>query len=193
MKRSLNEVEGGLKKATLGAGWPVGTAEDMARAAALMCGAGQDGVGLVLGALAKPKTGKWRIEDGALLVGGSSPIPEATAAFDLLGAGVVKEACFARVDKPALLAAMASVAGTDQGCSFELRAEGEVFDLGGKLPDPGVEIVARIGGVQPNVGDELAEVSDADWQAVMQLVAKTFVPASDASRLGAGAPTTDND
>lgn len=193
MKRSLNEVEGGLKKATLGAGWPVGTAEDMSRAGVLMCGAGHDGVGLALDALSQPKQGDRRIEDAIAHLGGSSIIAEATAAFDLLGAGVVSEARFGRVDQPALLAALAFVAGTDQGCGFELSANGTTFDLGTSQPDPGATIVATRSEAPHGKGTELAEVSDADWQAVQTLVAKTFVPASAESRLGAGSTLTDND
>ena len=51
MKRSLNEIEGELRKAIKGAGFPVGLAEDCARAGALLVRFGHDGAGETLKAI----------------------------------------------------------------------------------------------------------------------------------------------
>jgi uncharacterized protein DUF3726 len=162
MRRTLNEIEVGLRKAAMGAGFPQGLAEDIGRAAMVMCGLGGDGVGTVLG----------RLDGGGL--------GEIVTAFDLLGAGLTDNARFAGGDF-ALVRAFAIVAGQAQGRGFDVVNDGD-------------EIVVRRGDMTMPPLSNGAEVSDADWQKVAALVQKTFVPASEGSRLtGAGAGMTDND
>jgi uncharacterized protein DUF3726 len=162
MRRSLNEIEVSLRKAALGAGHPQGLAEEIGRAAMVMCGLGGDGVGAVLERF-----------DG-------QGLGEMVSGFDLLGAGVIAEVRFSSGDF-ALVQAFAIVAG---------RAQRQGFDV----VNTAGETIVRRGDFHPPALSNGADVSQADWQKIVALVQKTFVPASEGSRLkGAGAGMTDND
>jgi uncharacterized protein DUF3726 len=162
MRRTLNEIEVGLRKAAIGAGFPLGLAEEIGRAGMVMCGLGGDGVGAVLARL-----------DG-------SGLGEIVSALDLLGAGVQDDAQFSGGDFP-LVQAFAIVAGQAQGRGFDV------------VNEDGATVVTRGEFSAPSLLNG-AEVPETDWQNVVALVQKTFVPASEASRLkGAGAGMTDND
>ncbi|MFT4715959.1 MAG: hypothetical protein ACI861_000623 [Paracoccaceae bacterium] len=181
MRRSLNEIEAGIKKAASGAGWPAGVADDIGRAAAIMAGSGGDGVGAVIAVLAQDQTVTIATRGRDAQAGDMAVIANAIAGFDLLGGAVVDQVTFAANSGIELLGAFGVVAGADQALGFEISQSGSEY------------IATRAAQHAPELADG-AEVSDALWKQVTDLVAKTFVPASEESRLtGAGAGTTDND
>jgi hypothetical protein len=181
MRRSLNEIEVGLKKAAIGAKWPIGMAEDIGRAAAIISGSGGDGVAATLAGLQQDQAADLTIDGKVARCSGATLIASAVGGFDLLGAGIVDLVEFDLETDFTLLAAIAVVAQTDQGTGFEVQREAE-------------KITARLGSQNVFQLSDGAEVSDELWDQVTQLVAKTFVPASKNSRLsGAGAGMTDND
>lgn len=181
MRRSLNEIEVGLKKAAIGAGWQIGLAEDIGRATAILAGSGRDGVAAVLAELQKDQTAILTIEGKVAKCCGTPLIASSVAGFDMLGAGVVDAVEFEMDADIDLLMAIAQVAQADQGAGFEVHREVD-------------KITVRLGAQAIFPLSDGAEVAEDLWDQVTQLVAKTFVPASKNSRLsGAGAGMTDND
>lgn len=125
MRRSLNEIEVGLRKAALGAGWPQGLAEDIGRAGMVMCGLGGNGVGAVL----------------AMLDGEDEGLGDMVVALDLLGAHVITEARFSQAD-PGLIEAFAIVAGQAQNCGFVV--DGSSVFKRGALANPALSNGAEV-------------------------------------------------
>lgn len=157
MRLTFNEVENGVKKAAIGAGWDFGAADDLGRAAAVCCSNGDDGLGTALG----------------FLEGGQAGFDRLIAAFDLVGAGVESEMWLDDVRAPDLLKGLAQVAGADQGCGFILAFEGSCARIQRKSETDNITIAA-------------VDVSSKSWHSVQVLAAKMLVPASEKSRLGAG-------
>jgi len=203
---SLNEIEGGLRKAAIGAGLPVGLAEDAGRAAARLTAAGFDGVGVVLLGLAGD-TGPIRpkIKDGLAMIAGANPVAGGVAAIDLVAAGVVDRAQVVAA-WPLLLAGLAQVAAQEQGQVFALSfgdaGKGFVskrgIDMAGRITAGSCDVTIRRAaagsGIAAPVTVTTGNVDAAVWQQVGALAARTYVAATDASRLsGAGAGLTDND
>ncbi len=164
---SVNEVTSLLYKAAVGSGRSVGLAEDIARAGAWLCTRGQDGVAVTLNYLrSTPREPSWPVILG------------------LVAAGVETEATIVDAGDGLMLGAMAAILGSDAEVVYETRNIDGVATISCRR---GADIEQlRIGGA--------VTVSDLDVAAVTDLAARTYVPASDASRLkGAGAGLTDND
>lgn len=173
MMRALAEVGAIVHKAALGAGIPVGQADDLARTAVHMAGR-RDGLGPVVDALVEPDQavdvawGGDRLAIKAGRVAMTGPIVK-----DGFATGIVK-ARLANAAHIPLVAAMLGEAGVN------VQVDGSVIRrVGYRAPDPVVGPV---------------DIPDEIWNALATFAAKSYVPASDASRAGgAGAGLTDND
>lgn len=107
MSRSLNETEILIRKAAFGAGWPLGLAMDLGRAAAEAYRLGQDGAGQALALLQAPQGAA----DFAGLVG----------FFDGLEPG---QTLAGPQNPPQIITALAALLGTERGGVFESLSEG---------------------------------------------------------------------
>ena len=178
MKRSLNEISGMVLKAARGAGVPLGYCEDLAAAAGYM--AATDAASLMclrevlIDAPITPviqKTGtSIRIEKGAICE--TAPLCADALRTDVTEVTVVN--CAA----PQLVFALCAVAGV--GVVHQFNGTDLILTPASDAP------------AMPRAGS--VTVSDQLWVFLSDLAAKTYVPATEASRLaGAGAGLTDND
>lgn len=173
MMRALAEVNAIVQKAALGAGLPIGQAEDLARTAVYMAGQHQI-LDPVVDALIEPDVPidiAWGAEK--LVIKAGNVAMTAPMVKDGFCTGVTK-ARLACVEHVPLVIAMLAQAG------LAVDADGAMIALR-QFEKP-----------EPTVGP--VDVSDTVWHALNHLAAKTYVPKSDASRdAGAGAGLTDND
>ncbi len=210
MRHSLNEIEVLLRKAATGAGYPYGVAEDIGQAGAWLCAQGQDGVaaclaGIDTGPDAPPptlrNTGTLSFVDAHIAHCGPS-------AFDfLLSNDTAGEVRLANADAPLLLVGLAGAAAeaweTDfalqysHGCTVRVGPSG--LDMSAPPPVAGIDVIltrtekidAPSDRKSPSDGIDVDEVL---WAKALALAARTYVPASEASRArGAGAGEIDND
>ena len=173
MMRALNEVGAIVHKAALGAGIPVGQADDLARTAVHMAGH-REQLGPVVDALTEPQEpidvawGGDRLVIKAGNVAMTAPIVK-----DGFATGIRK----VRLCRPShlpLVIAMLAESGV------RVQADGTMLErLGFAPPAP-----------MPGPVDVPAHI----WEILATFAARTYVPASDTSRTGgAGAGLTDND
>lgn len=205
MKLSLNEISSLVTRAGVGAGWPVGLAEEAAAAAVALASLGHDGVAAALDGFADAPEAAG---PPALLAGETAVFPDARivaagpSGFDLLQAGTVSEVRFDGTDAPALLIGLALEAST-RGRRFTLTLSASDYAL---PRDAAAALAVLMPGaallLAPEDGPppgplpqpDRATVSDGAYAAARALAARTYVPASDASRTGgAGAGLSDND
>ncbi len=206
---SKSEIETTLRSAAVGSGWPFGLAEDIGRAAAWLVLHDLDGVGAALAAIEAGPTAPQpaeRTADGWLLYGTQGPAA-AISALDLaLSAEAEERIRLKSCSHPLLLVGVAGSAAKAFECGFALGfgagAEAGVLadglQLKGDLPTGPCDVAithqppGRKRDCSAEVG--LLNVEDAAWRAAKALAAKTYVPASEASRAhGAGAGLLDND
>jgi hypothetical protein len=208
---SLNEIETTLRKAALGAGWPLGLAEEVGRAAAWLCGFGIDGVAAALPALAAGPSLAEAARAGALWrFPGARAAAAGPSALDLLrAAGEGASAALEGVDAPLLLLGLAGVAAADAGGGFALDVEGRdsargwarvgarTLALAGEAPAPGAAVALRRLAAAPAGRAPSTTRAAPDptlWAQAAALADRLLVPASETSRArGAGAGLIDDD
>jgi len=210
MTYALNELDGLLKKASIGAGLPVGQAIAIAAAGVWLARRGFPACEIVARAVADGMRASQVARDGA-----STTFLEARAgidgpaAIDLLLAGDGETVALCDVDEPALMLGLAGAAAETNGVGFVFEEGGDAVVIG-----DGAAIVAADWGrrgarrftlrlrrdVAGHTGDgsvtryDPVTCGDGGWGQLAALAHKTYVPASDRSRLsGAGAGLTDND
>jgi len=206
---SKSEIETTLRLAAVGSGWPFGLAEEVGRAAAWLVLHDIDGVGSALAAIeagpAAPQPAE-RTQEGWFLRGTQGPAA-AVSALDLaLAAGKEERVRLDACSHPVLLIGLAGGAAKAFDCSFALAfsAGGQAgvsadgLQLEGDLPaGPGDVTITRQSPACRKEGPaEIGRltVEDKTWRVAKALAAKTYVPASEASRAhGAGAGLLDND
>lgn len=201
MKRSQNEVFGMAVKAARGAGYPPGIADELAQATLWLCQKDCAGVEALVEDLGYPhklvafkKTGReMRLSDaptGTLAI----------SAVDALAAKLCDRAIVARAPNSLMVLGACGVATRELGFAVNISGwaiidRGEIVSLSGEIPagDLAISLIPS----KDNSTDMPAkpiEVADQTWTALEALAAKTYVPASEASReKGAGAGLTDND
>ncbi|WP_299478865.1 DUF3726 domain-containing protein [uncultured Roseibium sp.] len=208
MNRSLNEIEATAKRATRGAGYSWGLAEEASKATRWLSRQGQDGVAALAAlldkGLAQPADHRpcaadevWR-NDGDLC-------PLATGAFlsdcaQGLRSGPVT---MQRVAVPLFILPFAANAASELRCCVRVEMDGQVaMTDGGNLQCPDVlpELAERIT-VQTSEtappwrprGAQMCPDPDS-WDRLAVLAHRTYAPATEESRLrGAGAGLSDND
>ena len=178
MKRSLNEISGMVLKAARGANVPLGHCEDLAVAAGYIAATDPvmlDGLPDVMQhAMTPPEV---TIEGASLIVGEGSSVMTAPFVLDGLRGGMERIVVIS-VQQPHVIFALC--AAHQVGVSHQF--DGDDLILSPKSETPAVPPC------------EPATVAQSTWDALNALAAKTYGPATEASRLaGAGAGLTDND
>lgn len=179
MKRSMNEVFGMVLKAARGAGVPLGHCEDLAYAAAYIAATDPQSLDILPDVLGADHTAPACTSNGdALQISGPSVALSAPMAADAIRAGY-SEVRLTNVQAPTIVFGIFA--------TFE-TAVTHHFD------GPDLVLTKSDAAPPPHVTQATVTVSDQLWQQLGDFAAKTYVPASDASRLaGAGAGLTDND
>jgi len=210
VRHSLNEIEMVLRKAAAGCDFPHGLAEDIGRAGAWLCARGLDGLGAglagVMAGRAEPGGMHYDAREKAFSdarVAWCGP-----SAVDLVLCA--EEGDMIRltgIDVPLLLVGFAGLAALETGISLRFSNGCAVLagpgglDMRGAMPSAGVDATLALTDAperfRPLGETPLLDGIDVDptlWAEALALAARTYVPASDASRAtGAGAGDIDND
>ncbi|MBO9447364.1 DUF3726 domain-containing protein [Ruegeria sp. R14_0] len=209
MNLSLNEIEATAKRATRGAGYSWGQAEEAGKATRWLCAQGLDGAGILARLLAlgfatdpanhRPQQldGRWRAE-GDLCPLSVGPLLSDTAR--LLDAGAIE---MQPVVAPALLLPFVSNAARIQKCALQIEFDSvQAVTDGARLyspddfPDKAQRVTIKKGAKldMPREHQSRAHPTPTDWDALNQFAHHTYAPATEESRLlGAGAGLSDND
>lgn len=208
MTLSLNEVEATAKKATRGAGYPWGLAEEAGKATRWLCARGLDGCGALATLLVQtdgvdlgtwtPRcdASPWRSSGGNLcpLVAGAALSDRATAirAMQLEGPVV-----------PLLLVPFVGMVARHHEITLRIEltkamavTDGRSVALTGRFPDQAsVAFIDSGGSLDAVLPDRHRAAPDEMVLNMLERFAhRTYAPATDASRLsGAGAGLADND
>lgn len=212
MSFALIEVEATAKKATRGAGYGWGVAEEASKAARWLCAAGIDGVAALARALEKVdgKTlagltptalgGDWRSEQGLMC-----PLTAGAALSDATVFWAEEGKRIDGVVVPVLLLPFAANAArqldkvvTLSWDGTQIATDGYVASVvsGDPAADSAETVVVRCGGEvsQALPAQTRATPSAADWSTLNQFAHRTYAPDTEESRLkGAGAGLNDND
>jgi len=214
MSFSLNEVDGMAKRATRGAGYSWGIAEEAGKATRALSAHGLDGSGLLAGLLERSSQlspgdltpqnteADWNGAAGLLC-----PLMAGTTLADYASRIGPREIAIDQVLYPALIIPFAVNAARQIKATLALTwtdirvvCSGSAFSVQG--PDKALNVATcdrltlRQGG---DVGTPLTRQSratpaPADWATLGSFAHRTYAPATDASRLsGAGAGLSDND
>ena len=208
--RSLNEIDATLQKAAIGAGLPVGLAEDIGHAGAWLAARGHDGVRAVVMSVRDGMTSPaMPVKDsGRLVFAGARIAVSGPSAIDiLLGDDSVDEVLLRNVDTPLLIIGLVGQASQsydlemtiafDNGSKASLMAGDLVMT--GPVPASGTDafITSRKTGDKnstENVATRGVFVGEEIWCEAEALAARTYVPSTEASHArGAGAGMLDND
>ena len=213
MRLTLYEIETTLRKASIGAGLPMGLAQDIGCAVAWLAAIGKDGVapsvcsirgGMRQTNIQFANSGRAIFSDTQIAVCGPSVI-------DLLvGELSCTEVQLLNYDAISLLFGFAGVAASHHNCVFNFEFENgahvsvsdDKIDRHRELDHCELEhcdvIVTCSKNEAKNATAKIpcnrVEIDDDLWCEAEALAAKTYVPESDDSRLtGAGAGLSDND
>lgn len=179
MKRSINEICGMVLKAARGAGVPLGHCEDLAKAAGYMAATDPAALHVIADILAvQSHQPSVNMQGDALRIQGGSVALAGPMAVDAIRTGVNK-VTIAKARAHVVVFAFFAVHGIAISHRFDDA------DL----------IVSKSDQTAPVIPDARPVfVSDQLWQVFNNYAAKTYVPATEASRIaGAGAGLTDND
>lgn len=214
MSFALNEVEAMARKASRGAGYSWGMAEEASKATRWLCAQGFDGCAALAQLLAisdgvaktdmAPATpdGVWRAPSGPLC-----PLMAGVALSDfayLLGQGEIR---MQDVICPNLLLPFVAAAARQQGTTLTLDLDGVQFVTDGdelcRTRNDDAPGAGRAVGVRVHRGGSLqgalthhsrATPDPAIWDRLNRLAGRTYAPSTEESRLlGAGAGLSDND
>ncbi len=209
MRLSLGEVEAMAKKATRGAGYPWGMADEAGFAVRWLEERGQGGIAALSGwlpvvaerdirSLAPLETTAWKSASGELC-----PLLTGTALAD--SAGALGETGFTLENLNAsrlLLPFLAQVAEVRKeilsakvhGLEATIDAAGVSLSAEWPLTKCDVAIARSNAPVEETPRCTRATPDPDDWQVLTRFAARTYAPVTEASRLkGAGAGLTDND
>jgi len=210
---SANETQSMVRKAAIGMGYDVGVAEDLGKAAAWLCVKSYDGAKTVLQSIsegpspiftrnsAQDSEGEYPVFED-LQIATSGPGIVDIAASSELPAKIGLQG----VNSPLLLLGLAGICAEFYGVDITIAANNgsgvistDGATIRGNIPPEGVDLTltcqmknARTAGV--TYSETAFTCDDETWNRLSKLAAKTYVPASEASReKGAGAGLTDND
>lgn len=191
MSFALNEVEAMAKRATRGAGYPWGLAEEASKATRWLCAQGLDGCAVLAGVLTRDEATR-----GCSLTEGATLSDQAS-----LLAGGAKT--MTNLAYPAMILPFARLAARQIGKTVTVSdgqavavTDGEDISLDGEFQDSAAALTVEVGG---QLGQGRAKVTratpDADaWRELTRLAHLTYAPATEESRrLGAGTGLSDND
>jgi hypothetical protein len=202
MQLSLNEMQVECRKAARGAGLAWGLAEETGRAVAWLAQYGVDALPALLDCLRAVS-----VEDRS-----GDPIRGGTEMGDLAGKmGLGGVLSFAEIRQPILFLPFAALSArlinrpvtiTHSDGAWLLTPEGADRSVLQEVARRSIvtAVTCRAGDMQPSAqqksppGMPRVEIDEAIWQRLQDLAHRTYVPASEQSRLlGAGAGTIDND
>nr|WP_286193571.1 DUF3726 domain-containing protein [Tropicibacter sp. R16_0] len=202
----MNEVEATAKRATRGAGFAWGLAEDAAKATRWLCAHDLDGVGQLAQLLDQADRslhvpaaldGVWTGE-GALC-----PLHTGCLLSDSMHRLSSHPIAMEHVATPALLLPFAALAARQLKAPVTLDCDGMTVCTDGHIVSATADWPAMAQTVTVTLGGDLpvssarktrATPRSADWDALNRLAHKTYAPATEESRLlGAGAGLSDND
>lgn len=209
MSFSLNEVEATSKKATRGAGYSWGLAEESGKIARWLCAQGLDGCGILASFLEEfdgsdpvrrspaELGGEWSAADKLCTITAGAALADSA---NRLKSGEIK---MISVTQPAILLQFSAIAArklqenvtVDMGDCVACT-DGNSLSLSGELPGHADLVSVRIGGgLGTPTGSTTRGAPAADvWATLNKFAHRTYAPATEESRLlGAGAGTTDND
>ncbi|UWQ06622.1 DUF3726 domain-containing protein [Aliiroseovarius crassostreae] len=209
MSYSLNEMEATTKRATRGAGYPWGLAEDAAKAARWLCVQGLDGSAEMARVLEcklaehpakhRPQSlvGVWRAEGDLCPLAAGALLSD--CAQNLKAAPIEMQ----HVVVPSVLLPFAACAAKRLGGSVRVTfddvvamTDGTHLELQGELPGLVQRVVVSqcAETVKPNRLLTRSHPSTQSWDVLNRFAHKTYAPATEESRaLGAGAGLSDND
>ncbi|MGR3638808.1 DUF3726 domain-containing protein [Alterinioella nitratireducens] len=203
MSLSLNEIEATARKAARGAGLSWGEAEEAGRATRWLCAHGLDGCGDLAVLLRGPRHAGPDISPGQWSA--SRPLCALRTGIalsdfaHLLPGGPIR---LTPVAHPRLLLPFASAAAralcktiTLHSAGFIATTDGTQTALTGQ-PQSKAAVTLTLGGTvtRPLPCARRATPAPTDWARLLSFAARTYAPATEASRLaGAGAGLSDND
>jgi len=204
MKTSLNELEAMVRKAARGAGWVPSLAMEAGKAAAWLSAVGLDGPKAALDALnqgprktlAKRQGDIWDFDKASVISSGPSM-------FDLLEVSPEAKVTLTHADQTPFLLGYAGVAAIIHQTRYQIVSGDQMYQVTAagtgqetSTTTQAMTIITRCANapdIQPTRTDAV-NVDELVWSRLAALAAKSYVPATDASRLkGAGAGLTDND
>ena len=214
MSYSLNEVEATAKRATRGAGRSWGIAEESSKATRWLCAQGLSGATSLARLLDLTNrkaadslapatlTGEWSNTEVGLC-----PLVAGAALSDCAARLTAGDVVMHNVLQPALILPFAAAVARQQQSLVTVAWEGLVAVTDGtalRVDDPdGVLMTKSAAQLHVTSGGELADPltrqtratpDPDDWAALNRFAARTYAPATEASRLlGAGAGLADND
>ncbi len=209
MSYSLNEMEATAKRATRGAGYPWGLAEDAAKAARWLCVQGLDGSAELAHVLEcrfeeqptkhRPHAlaGVWQAESDLCPLAAGALLSD--CAQNLRAAPIEMQ----HVIAPSVLLPFAANAAKRLGRAVLIEidevvavTDGAHLDVQGKLPSLAQRVVVSqcTETVTPRHLQTRSHPSAQSWDILNRFAHKTYAPATEESRaLGAGAGLSDND
>lgn len=205
MSFSLNEVEAMARKAARGAGYDWGLAEEAGKAARWLCAQGLDGCGTLAALLQEPRHATPHMAPGLWSAPGTlCPLITGAALSDRSAELTAAPIRIAQVAHPQVLLPFAAGAARRLGTTLTLtcdtltaRTDGTGLDMtpAPTLPATCDVEISRAGRMTATLPQQTRAAPDpAAWNVLAGLAARTYAPATDASRrLGAGAGLSDND
>jgi len=211
MTYSVNEIASLFRKAGIGAGLPSGMAEDISRAGLWLLAHDLAGDDAVLHGISnlEPHLSMERADSQNIVIHRFCSALDGLSIFDLATASTSPfQARLIQIDNPMLLVGMAGIAATDYNLqitlefsdksSFTVEADGSVAgDLSVPDRDADAVLTCQPGAAHQEKYRDVSStvlVGDDTFKKLLILAAKTYVPATAASReKGAGAGLTDND
>jgi hypothetical protein len=209
MSFALNEVEAMAKRATRGAGYPWGLAEEAAKATRWLCARRQDGCGELAALLEAGFAKSMRAHTPAVLDGnwqGQATLCPLTCGATLsdLAARVAKEPVILHdLAQPALILPFAAyVSRKTGGCvtiicdATSAVTDGHDLSMANPFPNHSATVIVQNGGTisgPPTPASRATPTADV-WTTLNRFAHRTYAPATEQSRLlGAGAGLSDND
>jgi len=214
---SSNEVQSLIRKAIIGSGFDTGIAEDVSRAGVWLCQHGYEGADIILDAIGKTQNSLAISKNNeSYSFGDICVMSKGTSIIDTLIAQLATtkecEANLINIDSPLLLLAFAAITSEEHDIAFEVKFSDndrtisipkDAHLMGNKIEfKNGCDGVIKCTTLDKKsemfkaklVTESSISISTKTWHSLQALAAKTYVPASEASRLaGAGAGLTDND
>lgn len=171
--RALNEVENMVQKAARGAGFPAGQAEDLGRVAGFLAGTGASVAPITMALQESISAVNVRWEDGQIAVIQGPAALIGPIIRDAFAMGCTT-AVLSDIAHAPLISAFLAHAGVAQKWDGTTVTPSDTTVL-----KPACKAVT---------------IPEVDWQVWADFAARTYVPETEASRLGgAGAGLTDND
>jgi len=205
MSFSLNEVEATARKAARGAGYSWGLAEEAGKATRWLCAQGLDGCASLAALLQEPRHAIPQLNPGIWSAPGVlCPLVTGAALSDFAAQLTEGPIRIVDVAHPQLLLPFAAGTARQMGTVLTLACDDLVAHTDGagvdliRIPSPPgtsdvtVSMDGTMTGALPK--QTRATPDPAIWDVLTAFAARTYAPATDASRrLGAGAGLSDND